>query len=101
MSAKPIGVYVRVSDIRKAVSDAPDVSQKIKDLIINLMDQSCGKEELVDVILMAECLWRWQYDLTRGCANPIRSAEFKIIMDRVKNSKIVPTVATFAKSGPI
>lgn len=69
--------------------------------ILNEMNQQWHDQEIVDVMIMAECFWRWQYEATDEYNDPVKSLEFKAVMDRVKDDKIVPTVATFAKSGPI
>ena len=92
MGAKPCGVYVSVVDLKKTVSDTQGVSPEIINNLMKLMGQHWDKQDTVDVIIMAECFWNWQYDMTKGGTDVLMKFEFEAIMNLIKNDQLVPTV---------
>ena len=91
-TARPCGVYVSVADLKSAVSGTQGASTKTKNRILGLMNQHWDKQDTVDVMLMAECFWQWQHEMTKSGVDTLMSFEFNAIMNRIKNDKLVPTV---------
>ena len=94
MSARPCGVYVLVADLKNTVSNTPDIPKEFVDSILALLEKRWGNESVVDVILMAEQFWLWQYEITDEGKDRIKSFQFEAIMMRIKNDKLLPTVMT-------
>ena len=93
MSAQPCGVYVSVADLKNAVSGTQDTTNQVTAKILGLMEQHWSGQDTVDVILMAECFWRWRYEITNGGNDQIKDFIFDAVMMRIKDEHLVPTVA--------
>ncbi len=96
MLVQPCGVYVSTADLRNAVSGASSVSNVSEETVsklLSLMEQSWKGQDTVDVMLMAERFWSWQYEMTSEGNDPIKKFEFEVIMSRIQDEKLVPTVA--------
>ncbi len=85
-------MYVSVADLKNAVSSTLDTPDETIDKILELMNQHWSGQDTIDVMMMAECLWRWRYEITDGYNDKEKDFVFDAAMMRIKDKNLVPTI---------